>query len=62
MTDSDIPDEPVRKVTVEHEDGTTRTLDGKHAQVWVAFVAHAVEYMKRHGGEPPEVEWEQYEG
>lgn len=55
----DTPDEPVKRVEVEHEDGTVRVLTGPEAQAWVEWVAKSISFMQNHGGTVPDVKWEE---
>ena len=48
---------PVKRVEVEHEDGTVRVLEGKEAMSWVQWVATAINFAQQHGGIPPQVDW-----
>lgn len=53
----EIPDEPVRRVEVEHADGTTRVLEGDDAQRWAAWADSALSFATTHGIQAPDVDW-----
>lgn len=53
------PDSPVRRVEVEHADGTTRILEGDEANLWVSYVSSALKFAHEHGGRSPDVDWEE---
>lgn len=57
----DIPDSPVRRVTVEHADGTVRELEGEQAETWVQRVARGLAYMEARDGRTLEVDWSEYD-
>lgn len=56
---TDVPDSPVRKVRVEHVDGTVRVVEGEDAHAWAMWVASASTFASNHGGDSPDVEWEE---
>lgn len=56
-----MTEEPVHRIEVEHADGTTRVLTGDDAHAWAMYVESLMRWSNQHGGQAPDVDWEERE-
>lgn len=52
------PDSPVRRVEIEHMDGTVKSVENEEARKWVSWVDGGVGLRVVHGESAPEIDWE----
>jgi len=52
------PESPVERIQVEHENGEVRYLEGDDARIWFNWVVNSINFTRKHGGQPPNLEWE----